>query len=307
MNTVHTMPSPQQPGDPGASDRWARWLGEVRHGGDAAALEATLNLLAPIRDRVLAGARLSGSETLLDLGCGDGLIGFAALEQLPRGRVIFSDVSAELIERCQGIAAELGVAERCEFLVSSAADLGALDEGSVDVVTARSVLIYLDRDGKRDALAEARRVLRAGGRASIFEPINRFSFPEPRGRLLGYDVDAVDEVAAKVRAAMEARAEESTLMDFDERDLFEWAERAGFSTVTLNLAAEQGSERRAITNDWETLLKVSGNPLSPTLGEMIDAALSEEEATVLEAHLRPLVEAGEGSSRLACAYLTTVK
>jgi len=26
---------------------------------------------------------------LLDLGCGDGLIGFAALEQLPRGRVIY--------------------------------------------------------------------------------------------------------------------------------------------------------------------------------------------------------------------------
>jgi len=43
------------------------------------------------------------------------------------------------------------------------------------------------------------------------------------------------------------------------------------------------------------------------VGETIDAALSEEEAAVLEAHLRPLVEGGECSSRLACAYLTAVK
>lgn len=130
---------------------------------------------------------LNGSETLLDLGCGDGLIGFAALEQLPRGRVIFSDISAELVERCQGTAAELGVAERCEFLVTGADDLGALEDGSVDVVSA------------------------TGSRS-----------PSLAGACWA-TTSARCEVAAKVRAAMEARAEESTLMDFDERDLFEWA------------------------------------------------------------------------------------
>ena len=47
----------------------------------------------------------------------------------------------------------------------------------------------------------------------------------------------------------------------------------------------------------------SGNPLAPTLGELIAAALTREEAQRLETYLRPLVEAGEGVMRLAVAYL----
>jgi ubiquinone/menaquinone biosynthesis C-methylase UbiE len=287
-----------------AGDRWAHWLAHDRHGGDPAALKRTLAHLAPIRDRVIAGAELSGSETLLDLGCGEGLIGFAALQSLPEGRVIFSDVSSQLVERCRRHAAELGVEDRCDFLVASADDLRALVEGSVDVVMARSVLIYLDRDGKRRALAEARRVLRPGGRLSVFEPINRFSFPEPPGRLFGFDVTAIGEIANKVKAELEAPGEDSTLLDFDERDLFQWAEVAGFATVKLTLEAERTAEVHAITDDWDTLLKTSGNPLSPTLGETVHAALDREEAAALERHLRPLLERGEGSTRFAYAYLT---
>jgi arsenite methyltransferase len=289
------------------ADRWARWLGHDRHGGDPEARERALALLAPIRERVLAAAELTGTETLLDVGCGEGLIGFGALDALPRGQVIFSDISAELVERCREIADELGVSERCRFLTCSADELASVGDDSVDVVTARSVLIYLDRDGKERALAEASRVLRRGGRLSLFEPINRFSFPEPPDRLLGYHVSAIKEIADKVKAQMELAAEEAALMDFDERDLFGWAESSGFSTVRLTLEAEQTSKPYSITNDWDTLLKTSGNPLSPTFGQTIDAALSAEEASVLEAHLRPLIESGEGSNRLAYAYLAAVK
>jgi hypothetical protein len=55
--------------------------------------------------------------------------------------------------------------------------------------------------------------------------------------------------------------------------------------------------------DWGTLLKTSGNPLSPTLGETIDAALSADEAAALEAHVRPLLQAGDATTRLASAHL----
>jgi arsenite methyltransferase len=289
------------------ADRWAQWLARDRHGGDEDARRRALALLAPIRDRVIAGARLTGSERLLDLGCGEGLIGFAALDALPGGHVVFSDVSGDLVDHCREIAEGVGVVERCSFLVASADDLAAIDDESIDAVTARSVLIYLDRDGKRRALEEAHRVLSPGGRLSLFEPINRFSFPEAEHRLLGYDVGPIRGIARKVKAAMEEEANESTLMDFDERDLFAWAEAAGFSAVRMTLEAEQTNAPRAITEDWDTLLRTSGNPLSPTLGETIAAALSPEEITRLEAHLRPLVQSGGGSSRLACAYLTAVK
>jgi arsenite methyltransferase len=286
------------------TDRWARWLLHDRHGGDAAARERLLAQLAPIRDRVLDGAELGGDETVLDLGCGDGLIGFAALERLSaRGAVIFSDVSAPLVQRCREIATELGELDRCRFLVTSAARLDAVDDASVDAVTARSVLIYLDREGKRRTLAEARRVLRPGGRLSVFEPINRFSFPEPRDRLLGLDSGPVQELAAKVKARMEEHTAGSPLLDFDERDLFDWAEGTGFQRLRLTLEAEVSHDMVAPTRDWDALLASSGNPLSPTLGELIEAALTREEAQRLERHLRPLVEAGEGVMRLAVAYL----
>jgi arsenite methyltransferase len=285
------------------ADRWARWLLHDRHGGDPAAHERTLALLAPIRDRVLDGAALDGGETVLDLGCGDGLIGFGALERMAGGEVIFSDVSEPLVDRCREIAAELGEVGRCRFLVASADRLDELPDDSVDAVTARSVLIYLDRDSKRRALREARRVLRPGGRLSVWEPINRFSFPEPEDRLLGFDVGPVRAIAAKVKAAMEAQAGDSPLLDFDERDLFAWAQDAGFAEVRLTLEAADVPRPRAVTSDWDTLLRTSGNPLSPTLGETIADSLSARDAAALEAHLRPLVEAGAGSSRLAWAHL----
>jgi arsenite methyltransferase len=45
-------------------DRWARWLLHERFGGDEAALEGTLALLEPIRDRVLDGANLAADDVL---------------------------------------------------------------------------------------------------------------------------------------------------------------------------------------------------------------------------------------------------
>ena len=286
------------------TDRWARWLLHDRHGGNAEVREWVLAQVAPIRERVLDGAELGGDETVLDLGCGDGLIGFGALARLSaRGVVIFSDVSTSLVERCREIAVDLGELDRCRFLVASADRLDAVGDASVDAVTARSVLIYLDREGKRRALTEARRVLRPGGRLSLFEPINRFSFPESADRLLGFDVEPVHELAAKVKARWEAHETGSPLLDFDERDLFDWAEQAGFERVLLTLEADVSDQTPSPTRDWDALLASSGNPLSPTFGELIDAALTREEAQRLETHLRPRVEAGEGVRRLAVAYL----
>ncbi len=141
-----------------ATDKWSEWLLEKRFGGNAEATERGMRELYRVRDGILDEANIVTGETLLDAGCGDGLVAFAALDRVGEsGRVIFSDVSDSLLERCREAAHGLGVLGRCDFVHTGADDLGALRDESVDVVTTRSVLIYV-RD-KRRAFEEFRRVL----------------------------------------------------------------------------------------------------------------------------------------------------
>jgi SAM-dependent methyltransferase len=168
-------------------------------------------------------------------------------------------------------------------------------------VTTRSVLIYVDR--KDRAFAEFFRVLRPGGRISIGEPINRFSYPEPRGRFLGYDVMPVVEIAGKLEAFFdrEERPKIGAMMDFDERDLIAFAERTGFGSIHLDLQADIKAPR---PEDWTRFVESAGNPLSPTLAEAMHASLTPQERDRFTAHLKPLVESGTGTERRAFAFLS---
>jgi SAM-dependent methyltransferase len=66
-----------------------------------------------VRDWVLDHATPKSGETVLDVGCGDGLIAFEALERVgEQGMVIFSDISQDLLDRCRVLAAEIGVLDR---------------------------------------------------------------------------------------------------------------------------------------------------------------------------------------------------
>lgn len=292
-----------------ARDRWAEWLLRRRDGGDHEQREATLGFLVTIRDRVLANAALSRGETLLDVGAGDGLIAFGALEPLgENGRVIFADVSQNLLDHSRSLAQEAEVAERCEFLCAPATDLSALDDATVDAVTTRSVLIYVE--DKRRAFEEFRRVLRPGGRLSIFEPINTYYHPEPPERFLGYDVTPVRDLARKVKAVFERIQPPDTdpMLNFDERDLLTLAEEAGFEEVHLTFEANVAPGNPAgILAGWDNFLNRAGNPRIPTIGEATAEALTLAEAEKFEQHLRPLVDRGERISRYAFAYLWTVK
>ena len=289
-----------------ARDRWAQWLLETRFGGDEARHDRALSELARVRDRVLDAAAVQPGDVLLDVGAGDGLIAFGALERVgAAGRVIFSDISQDLLDHARGLAAELGVLDRCEFVLASADDLDPFDDAAVDIVTTRSVLIYVDHERKRQAFHTFQRVLRPGGRLSIFEPINSFGFPEPRGWFCGYDLTAIPELVERVLAAC-APPEELTLIDFDERDLLTWAQEAAFDPIrlTYEMTLEPSSW---MSGSWESVLHSSGNPLAPTLAEALEQALTPDERLVFEAHLRPLVEADAGRRRAGAAYLAAAK
>jgi cyclopropane fatty-acyl-phospholipid synthase-like methyltransferase len=84
-------------------DIWAQWLLHRRHGGDRERLKAALEHLYPIRDRVLTYAQIGDGGTLLDVGCGDGLIAFGALERSSTCRVVFADISQDLLDHAAAL------------------------------------------------------------------------------------------------------------------------------------------------------------------------------------------------------------
>ncbi len=288
-------------------DRWHRWLLDVRFGGDAAARQQDLTaFLYPVRDTVLDRARLQPGDTLLDVGAGDGLIAFGALERLgPSGRVIFSDISADLVEHCRKAATAEELADRCRFVIAPADCLEGVDDGSVDAVTTRSVLIYVK--DKAAALREFYRVLRPGGRVSLAEPINVLMSPYDPDLFGGYDVTPVKALAAKVTALYDSIQPPGVdpMLDFDDRDLVAHAVDAGFPVVDLELRVGVTSMKKPVP--WERFLRMSGNPLIPPLAEALGQVLTPEEFTEFTDWLRPLVEAGKGRERKAMAYLTAAK
>lgn len=284
--------------------RWARWLLEGRFGDQARSRDDALRQLAEIRDTVLRGARLRPGDVLLDVGCGDGLVGIGALAHLGhQGRVIFSDISEELLERCRTLTGDLGASGRCDFVRTALPALEAIDTASVDVVTARSVLIYVA--DKATSLAAMHRVLRAGGRLSLFEPINRFGHPEPANRLWGFDVTGAETLAARVKDGYSRHVGgPNPMLDFDERDLLAFAEDAGFSDIEL---AYRATVTDVAVGEWEQTLRRTPNPLVPQLGEVVAQALEPAERDTLAAVIRTRSGGATTRRRAATAYLTATR
>lgn len=284
-------------------DIWHQWLLNRRFGGDSARMKKMFESLYRIRDQVLNHVHLEENETLLDVGCGDGLIAFGAIDKFEKCHVIFSDISQDLLDHVEALAQEMDIRDSCQFVCASADDLSMFANETIDAVTTRSVLIYVPE--KQKAFQEFHRVLKAGGELSIFEPINRFAFPEPPNRFGGFDVTPVTELAHKLEALYQRlQPETDPMLDFDERALVAQAENAGFSEVHLDLHIEvQPIQNR----DWSAFLNTAGNPKIPSLEEAIQEVLTLEEAERFKNYMRPLVERGEGKRRFAVAYLWAVK
>lgn len=285
-----------------AADRWSQWLLCGREGGDQTLRQRFLaEVLLPVRDQVLDRGRVEKGEVVLDVGAGDGLIAFGALDRVgPTGHVIFSDVSPDLLQHCRSLALKLNLADRCSFVECPAENLRGIADSSVDVVTTRSVLIYVDN--KQRAFEEFHRVLRPHGRISIYEPINSLTYPDPANEWFGYDVSPVRDLAERVKNTHVGLAGTlDAMLGFDERDLFSLAEQVGF--VELHLELRRRAARRYVPRSWESFSTSSPNPLAPTFGEVIDKALSVEEARRFIAHVRPIVEEGRQIERVALAHL----
>jgi len=171
---------------------------------------------------------------VVDLGAGTGLLALEACKRVKgSGGVVAVDVSADALSECRRQAESAENVAPLACVVGDALHI-PLASQSVDVVTTRSVLIYLA--DKQAGVRELYRVLKPRGRASIFEPINEVSEQvRNRVRASGY-YDGLQPEWGEIQNYYEARKEGwwGTLVGWDERELIGWFEAAGFSRVKVS-------------------------------------------------------------------------
>ncbi|MEM6533263.1 MAG: class I SAM-dependent methyltransferase [Myxococcota bacterium] len=119
--------------------------------------------LAKVQERVLVLADVERGEQVLDVACGTGLVTFPlAYLTGSSGLVLATDLSDEMVRRVREEAGRQGMAQIRAFR-ADAEDLGGLGDGSMNLVTCALGLMYFP--DSLQALREARRILKPGGRA----------------------------------------------------------------------------------------------------------------------------------------------
>jgi SAM-dependent methyltransferase len=119
--------------------------------------------LEPAQSLMLDMADLQPGWRVLDVACGTGLVSFRIAEAVgPRGAVVGTDISGEMVEAARRHAAERGVAnaafERCD------AEALPYPDASFDAAVCGLGLMYVAEP--LQALREMRRLLKPGGRAA---------------------------------------------------------------------------------------------------------------------------------------------
>jgi arsenite methyltransferase len=221
-----------------------------------------------VRDRVLDAAELGPGETVADVGTGLGLLALGAVERVgPRGDVLALDVSSACLEELLRVAR----APNLSLLIGDATVL-PLPDASLDAVVTRSVLMYVRERG--EAAREFYRVLRRGGRVSIFEPVNRRL--TPLSDVLDFGGDA-----PLVREWESARLDrDDPMLSFDEHDLERAFRDAGFGDLRVVV---ESVELRLVA---ESLLTAPGAPGALPLLERWRADHGDDVAERLAARVR---------------------
>lgn len=196
--------------------------------------------------RIATELRLGPGDTLVDLGCGRG--GPALWVARETGaRLIGVDMSTVAVDQATVRAGQLGLSDQARFVVGAFADTG-LDSESAHGIMSEDALQYAP--DKRAAFAEAKRLLRPGGRM-VFT-----AFEIEPSRAAGLPVFGIDPVE-------------------DYRPLLS---EAGFS---VEVYEEVPGWSEQVTSTYSALLS-AGAALTQEMGQAAVAALFTELSLTLQ-------------------------
>ena len=127
------------------------------------------------RDHLLDSLHLRGDETVLDVGCGHGLLLIGAAKLLPRGRSLGIDLWSQVDQGNNSRDATMrnasfeGVSDRVEVRDGDMRKL-PFPDASVDAVVANLAIHNISsREGRRQAISEIVRVLKPGGQIALMD------------------------------------------------------------------------------------------------------------------------------------------
>ncbi len=297
--------------DPPA-DVWSEWLLHRRHGGNPQYGTVVRGAVEQYADRVLDGAQLGNGMTLVDVGAGEGLVAFRAIERFgPTLRLILTDISAPMLRHAESLAVQRKLRDRCTFLECSAERLEGICDATADAVITRASLAYVSDKGA--AFQEIYRVLKPGGRISIAEPIlqdDAFYARALKNRIAAgqHGGDRFLTLLHRWKAAQFPDTEEkcaaSPIANFSERDLLNFARNAGFADIHLQLHIDVTP---SLITSWEVFLDTSPHPWAPSLNRILAEQFTPDEREYFEKILRPTVESGKSITADRVAYLQATK
>ena len=295
------------------SDIWSEWLLHRRHGSShehAARLQIKINQFA---DRVLDAASLAENMTLADIGSGDGLIAFRAIDRIgPSLKVILTDISLPILAHAQKMAVLRECQTQCQFLHCTAENLSAVADASVDVVMTRSVLAYVP--DKKAALREFHRILKPGGRISLAEPVYRddaFKILAMKNWIDDHPNHPNIKIlrlthlwkSAQLPGTLD-KITANPLTNYSERDLFVMATECQFKEIHVELHLDSATP---YSIPWEVYIQSAPHPQAPTLKEIMESTFSKEDCELFEQSMRPALEQAQQEGVERMVYVTAVK
>ena len=251
---------------------WRTWWATFEHGGQA------------VSDRLVELARIQSGERVLDVATGIGEPAVTAARRVgPRGRVVATDLSNQMLAIARARAAELGLGN-VEFRTMDA-EAPDLPERTFDAVLCRWALMFFPEP--EATLGALRRLMIPGGSLAV-----AVWDVGPKVPIISLRMNAMISVLG---LAQPPPGTPGPFRLADPRHLERMFTRAGFTGVRI--------ERLTAVFDFESVESFTrfqrevGGPRVPTLAERP----AEQRAKFWQAvadGVRPYASAGDGSVRL---------